>query len=206
MLTYVVIGATYGFAAAVQPGQFQAFLVAQVMTSGWRRTVPAALAPLISDAPVIAFVLFLLTALPSWFLGVLQVIGGGFLLFLALGALRSARHFQQAAAMPAPAHRTLLKAALVNFVNPNPYIAWTLVMGPLLLRAWREAPANGVALVVAFYLTMVAATAVLVLLLAGTRALGPRVARWLVGASAVTLAAFGIYQLWAGSAVLLQHP
>jgi hypothetical protein len=57
----------------------------------------------------------------------------------------------------------------------------------------------GIALVAGFYGTMVAGTSALVILLAAARSLGPRVARALVGVSAVALAVFGLYLLWAGT-------
>lgn len=203
MVTYLVLGASYGFAAAVQPGQFQAYLVSQTMTHGWRRTMPAALAPLVSDIPVILLVLVVLTNVPPLFLQILQTIGGIFLLYLALGALRAARDFRRVLAAAVPIHETILRAALVNLLNPSPYLAWALIMGPLLLKAWREAPVSGVALVAAFYVAMVLSTAGIVTLLALARSLGPRIARGLVGFSAVALAAFGIFQLYMGLRGLL---
>jgi threonine/homoserine/homoserine lactone efflux protein len=51
MLGYLTIGVTYAFAAAVQPGPFQAYLISLTLVNGWRRTLPAVLAPLLSDFP-----------------------------------------------------------------------------------------------------------------------------------------------------------
>ena len=198
-LEYLVLGASYGFAAAVQPGPLQAYHVSQTMTSGWRRTLPAAFAPLASDAPIVALVLVLLTRMPPTLLRVLQAMGGVFLLYLAYGAFRSARHYAEAVSAPAPARVTFVKAVIMNLFNPNPYLAWTLVLGPLLLRAWHESVASGVTLVAAFYLTMVMGMAGMVLLLGAARSLGARVARGLVGVSAAALGAFGVYQLWAAA-------
>jgi threonine/homoserine/homoserine lactone efflux protein len=205
VLSYVAFGVSYGFAAAVQPGQLQAYLVAQTMTNGWRRTAPAALAPLLSDVPVVVLVLVILTRVPPLLLHLLQIAGGIFLLYLALGALKAARTCRQATAAAAPVHQTILNAALVNLLNPNPYLGWALVIGPLLLKAWREAPLSGVALVAAFYLTMILATAAIVMLLGAARSLGPRLARVLVGVSAVALAGFGLYQLWAGGTAIVNR-
>ena len=50
---YVIQGIGYGFAAAVQPGPFQTYVIAQTLNSAWRNTLPAAFAPLISDGPII---------------------------------------------------------------------------------------------------------------------------------------------------------
>jgi threonine/homoserine/homoserine lactone efflux protein len=204
MLTYLTLGATFGFAAAVQPGQFQAYLVSESLAHGWRRTIPVAFAPVLSDIPVVAFVLLVLTQVPPLMIHGLQVVGGVFVLYLAWGALRTWRHFTPAApAAAAPVHQTVLKAALVNLLNPNPYLAWALVLGPVLLNAWRETPSHGIAFAAAFYAAMVAVAAGIVVAVSAAHAFGPRVARGLVGASAVALAGFGFYQLWSGAAALI---
>ena len=52
MLHYLLIGFTFAFAAAIQPGPLQAYLVSQALSHGWRRIWPAAFAPLLSDAPI----------------------------------------------------------------------------------------------------------------------------------------------------------
>jgi hypothetical protein len=87
-------------------------------------------------------------------------------------------------------------------LNPNPYLAWSLVMGPLLLRGWREDPANGVALVVGFYVTLISTTGGIILLFVAIRRLGPKVNRILIGVSAIALAGFGLYQIWLGASAL----
>jgi threonine/homoserine/homoserine lactone efflux protein len=203
MQSYLLLGATFAFAAVVQPGQFQAYLLAQAIRHGWRRTLPAALAPVLSDIPVIALVLLVLTQIPPVLVHLLQLAGGGFLLYLAYGALQACRQPQpDLEQVPVRAHQTLLRAALVNLLNPNPYLAWALIMGPLLLQAWRQHPAHGVGLVIAFYTTMVLGTAGIIILFAQARALGPRIARGLVAVSAVALAGFGLFQLWSGAAAL----
>jgi threonine/homoserine/homoserine lactone efflux protein len=197
MLTYLILGMTYAFAAAVQPGPIQAYLVSQALSHGWRRTIPAAFSPLVSDGPIIVLVLLVLSRVPAGMMLGLRGAGGIFLLYLAFIAMRTWRHFDQGTAQPAPSGRqNLLRATLVNLLNPGPYLGWSLVMGPLLLKGWREAPAHGIALVVAFYATMVLTQVGIVVLFATARGLGPRVNRVLVGVSAVALACFGVFQLW----------
>lgn len=199
MLPYVLFGASYAFAAAAQPGQFQAYLISRAVSNGWRATLPAVVAPILSDVPVVTLVLLVLTRVPSLFVHLLRLAGGLFLLYLAISAFYSYRHYAQAGAPPpGSAQRTILEAAAVNVLNPNPYLSWALVLGPLLIEAWRRSPAAGLAFVLAFYLTMVAASALIVMLFALTRSLGPRVGRFLVGLSAAALAVFGLYQIWAG--------
>jgi threonine/homoserine/homoserine lactone efflux protein len=205
MPPYVLLGAAYAFAAAVQPGPFQTYLISSTLTRGWRRTLPGVFAPILSDIPIVSLVLLVLTQVPPSVVNVLRLTGGLFLLYLASGAFAAYRRSESPRAGP-PAHatRTVLEAAFVNLLNPNPYLSWSLILGPLLLEAWRAAPAYGIALLVSFYLTMMASTAVILLPFAGARALGPRVARAMVGASALALGAFGLYQLWVGAATVLR--
>ena len=195
MLTYLILGMTYAFAAAVQPGPLQTYLISQTLTHDWRRTLPAALSPLLSDGPIILLVLLVLSRVPAWMMQALRLAGGVFVLYLAWAALQAWRRYD-AQAIPSPPPSTVLQAALVNVLNPNPYIAWTLVLGPLLLKAWRETPSHGVALLAGFYGTMVLALAATIALSATARNLGPRVTRLLIGLSSVALACFGCYLLF----------
>jgi threonine/homoserine/homoserine lactone efflux protein len=193
---------TYAFAAAVQPGPFQTYLISQTLSNGWRRTVPAAFAPLLSDGPIIALVLLVLSRMPAWLVQVLQFAGGVFLLYLAAGAFKTWRDFDGKKAVQVQSSRqTVLKAAIVNLLNPAPYIGWSLVMGPLLLKGWRETPANGIALLTGFYTTLILVTLGIMLLFAAARNLGPQVSRALVGISVIALTCFGLYELWLGTGV-----
>ena len=198
MTLYLVLGITLGFAASVQPGPFIAYLIALTLSGGWRRALPAAAAPLLSDGPIAVLALVVLTHIPAALVHWLRVLGGAFILFLAFGAARNWRRAGSAAPPAASAERTFLQAATVNFLNPGAYIGWSLVIGPLLLKGWHEAPARGVAVVGSFYGAMIATNAGVVLLFHLARGLGPRVTRALIGASALALAALGVYQLWLG--------
>ena len=202
MLPYLILGATYGFAAAVQPGPLQTYVVSQVLSSGWRRTLPAALSPLLSDGPIILLVLLVLTHLPASFDRVLRCVGGLFLLYLAAAAYRTWLNWDKrgrGADLARSARQSVVSAAIVNLLNPNPYLAWSLVLGPILLKGWRESPVNGIALIVGFYGTMVLTLVGIIAAFAGAGRIGPRVNRGLVGLSAIALACFGCYQLWSGA-------
>jgi threonine/homoserine/homoserine lactone efflux protein len=198
MINYFIFGLTYAFACVVQPGPFQAFLFSQSLTNGWRKTIPLVFAPLISDLPVIILVLLVLTNIPHEVLRVLQCAGGVFLLYLAYNAYKTWRTFDQNDKQDVSRQSSLFKAVLVNLLNPNPYLGWSLVMGPLLIKGWSEHPANGIVLLTGFYCSMIIYSIVMVALFAATRNLGPRVSRISVGISVVALVIFGFYQLWSG--------
>lgn len=195
MWTYLVIGVTFAFAAAAQPGPLQSYLVNQSLLRGWKRTLPAACAPLVSDGPIMAVALLVLTHVPPLFVRALRAAGGLFLLYLAIGAYRSWRDLRPSEAPPSGGRaQTLTGAIVVNLLNPNPYLGWSLVMGPTFLRGWREAPGHGVALLVGFYATMVVGLSATILLASAAGRFGLKLRRALLGLSALALFGFALYQ------------
>jgi threonine/homoserine/homoserine lactone efflux protein len=199
MWFYLLQGIGYGFSAAVQPGPFQTYLISQTLTRGWKRTLPAALAPLVSDGPIIALCLLVLSQVPLWLQRFLYLAGGLFILYLAYGAYRSWKNFDSN--IPSPetgTQQSVLKAALMNALSPGPYIYWSLVTGPILLKGWRETPVDGIGFLAGFYMTIVASLVIVILTFGTAARLGSKVNRVLLGISAVTLFCFGVYQLWQG--------
>ena len=182
----------------IQPGPFQAFLFSQSVRNGWRKTIPLVFAPLMSDLPVIILVLLVLTNVPHDVLQILQCFGGVFLLYLAFNSYKTWRSSNQNVKEDISPLQNVFKAVMINFLNPNPYLGWSLVMGPLLIKGWSENPANGIVLLTSFYSSMIIYSIGMVVLFAAARNFGPRVIRLSIGISVIAFAIFGIYQLWSG--------
>jgi threonine/homoserine/homoserine lactone efflux protein len=199
MITYIIQGVSYGFAAAVQPGPMQTFIILQALKNGWKRSMVYALVPLLSDLPIIALVVTVLALLPAGWVIVLRVAGGAFLIYLAVGALRTALHpMAEAEAADGSPQRGLLSAVVINLLNPNPYLFWSLVTGPILLTGWKESPWYAIAMLAVFYSVMVAVNAVIIRVVSIAHGFSPRLRQGLMIASAIGLGIFGAYQLWMG--------
>jgi threonine/homoserine/homoserine lactone efflux protein len=202
MLAFILQGLTLGFAAGAQPGPFKAYLFSQTLSQGWRRSWPAAFAPLVSDGPIVALVLLVLSQVPDWFQRVLQIVGGLFLLYIAWGAYRSWMTFSpQVEALDQSAPQSLLRAAVMNVLSPGPYLFWSLVIGPRVVSTWRVSPVNALAIVVSFYIAMTGMNTAFVLLFGQAARFGDNVRKVMLGLSGIALAAFGIFQLWQGFAL-----
>lgn len=200
-MPFLLQGLTLGFSAAVQPGPFQAYLLAQTLKLGPRRALPLTLAPLFSDGPIIALILFILVQLPTWLVRGLQVVGGLFLLYLAYRAFRSAQVSIVLTAEALAAHgpaRGLLESTLMNLLNPNPYIFWSLAGGAVLLEAWRQSPLSALSFLAVFYLTFIGGMITFIFLFAAAQRLNPGLTRTLNLVAALALAGFGLFQLWRG--------
>ena len=196
---YILQGIVYGFSAAVQPGPFQTYLISQALSKGWKRTLPAVLAPLVSDGPIIVLCLLVLSQVPIWFQRILYIAGGLFILYLAYSAYRSWQNFDSNLPIEeAQTKQSVLKAALMNALGPGPYIYWSLITGPILLAGWRQTPIYGIGFLAGFYVISIMDYATLIFMFSTAQKLGPRVNRILLGVSAIALFCFGIYQLWRG--------
>lgn len=204
MLVYLSQGLLLGGAAAAQPGPFQAYLLSQTLQNGWRGTLWAAFAPLLSDGPIIFLVLFVLTRLPDGFLVGLQIVGGFFLLYLACKAFLALRHTAVPVAEPLETKRfNIFEAALMNALGPGPYIFWATIAGPILLTSWRQSADLGLSFLVGFYGALIGGFMAFVVLFAVAKQLDPRVSRLLALFSAAALLGFGLYQLWQGGTAVI---
>jgi threonine/homoserine/homoserine lactone efflux protein len=86
----------------------------------------------------------------------------------------------------------------VNILNPAPYIGWSLIMGPMFIKGYRESAMNGIVLIAAFYFTIIICQAGIILLFGLAKNLGPKVTRITLGIASIGLAGFGVYLLWQG--------
>jgi threonine/homoserine/homoserine lactone efflux protein len=200
MWIYLVQGIGFGFAASAQPGPLQTYVISQALTRGWRRTLVTAFAPLVSDAPIVALCVFVLSRIPAWFERSLNLASGVFILYLALGAYQNWRNFKtDDSPSVSERNQSLFKAALMNVISPGPYLFWSLITGPLLIKGWQEAPAFGISLLIGFYVTFILSLMLIILVFGRLQQLGGRVQRALLGLSAIALLCFGVYQVWQGA-------
>jgi threonine/homoserine/homoserine lactone efflux protein len=179
------------------------FLMSHAVRKGWRKTLPAAFSPLITDGPAAVLILAVLSQVPPNLILYLRILGGALILYLACEAWKSWRdfHAEEAKAVETGTN-SFLKAALINWLNPNLYIGWSVILGPMVLSGWHKSPASGVAVVVGFYTTIVVVMMGMIFLFAASKALGPKVRRTLIGLSSIALACLGVYQLWLGISAL----
>lgn len=199
MLNYLIFGITYGFFAAVQPGPLQTFILSQAIKKGWRSTLPASFSPIISDIPIFILIMFLLTNVPQDFVYILRILGGLFLIYLGYHAYISWKTYNTEKEIEEPdSSKTLISAVTVNLLNPNPYLGWSLILGPIFLEGWNIHPIYGLSVVISFYFTMVVFLSITIILFSAARQLGPKISKLFIGLSALALFLFAIYQLVVG--------
>ncbi len=200
----MLVGISYALSASLQPGPLQAFFIAKVAEGGWRRALPAAFAPLVSDGPIALISILLLSSLPPSFRGWLGFAGGIVLLFFGWSAFRKTGKDQPKPTNdPSSTPKTIGQAALINLVNPNPYLGWSLVMGPAVISAWEVGPTLALALLLSFYVTMISTSVLLIYLVSQTLLINPGSNKTLSLVSGTLLVGLGLYFLFQAGSTLL---
>jgi threonine/homoserine/homoserine lactone efflux protein len=165
VVTFLFSGIVYGASAGISPGPLLALVIRESLAGGWRAGLRAALAPLITDLPIVVLSLILLSRLPSRtvFPGIIALAGALFLIYLGVETIRSATH---EATSTEVSRRSLSKAIVTNILSPHPYMFWLLVGAPTTLRAAEERLAYAAAFIIGFYLLLIGSK-ITVALLAG---------------------------------------
>jgi threonine/homoserine/homoserine lactone efflux protein len=204
MFEFIARGAGLAVSAALSPGPFQAFTISNTLAQGWRKGITVCVVPMIVDVPLIIFVVFVLGAVPADFLRVLQVVGGVFLLWLAYSGWRArdtAAMFKarepglepDSATVPQITRWQILgRGALMGWLSPGPYLFWSTVNGPLLVKALGQSMLHGAAFLASFYGIFATILALTVLLADRLRYLDVRVTRAIMLATNLVLAVFGV--------------
>ncbi len=153
-------GAAFGLSAGLTPGPLLALVIAQTLTHGPREGGKVALAPLLTDTPIVLAAVLLTRSVAGHglVLGTLSLCGSAFLLYCALGCLRFRPPGSRSAGQgPAKGPDSIRKGVLANFLNPGPYLFWMSVGAPLALQALDLGWAALASFLGAFSLTICAA-------------------------------------------------
>jgi threonine/homoserine/homoserine lactone efflux protein len=198
VLELITQGIGYGLNAGVSPGPFQTLTVNSALTLGWRKAIVLCAVPILTDAPIIVVVVFVLGSLPTDAIRVLQIAGGLVLLWVAWDLWQSWRKGTTIKGQIDPAiaqttrRQVLWRGMTMNLVSPGPYLFWGTITGPLLVTALRTSALHGAAFLVAFYGTFIMLIALTVLLFDRLCRLDARLTRGVLLFTMVLLVIFAV--------------
>jgi threonine/homoserine/homoserine lactone efflux protein len=165
MTQFVLLGLSLGFTAGVSPGPMLVLVIRETIERGWRAGRLVALAPLLTDLPMIGLGLLVVGALPALLVAGLGAAGGLFVIWLGIESLRP-----PAVQVAQRQRGSLLRALITNWLNPHPWVFWLVVGAPLLLDGWRSGGPGWVGgFLAAFYALLVGSKLVLAALVARSR-------------------------------------
>jgi threonine/homoserine/homoserine lactone efflux protein len=189
-----LLGISLGLGAGVAPGPLLAVVIRSTLEGGFAAGARVACGPLLTDLPIIAVAAVLAASLPDEALAGLGLVGGLFLLWIGADALRDDPAPVEAAvggAVGGTASGSLRRGAVVNLLNPHPWVFWIAVGVPVLGDG---STAQAALFLAAFYLMLIGAKlAVAAALGAGReRLLRGSGYRWALRGSGVLLIAAGV--------------
>jgi threonine/homoserine/homoserine lactone efflux protein len=145
----LLLGISLGFAAGISPGPLSALVVTTALQRGVAAGVRVAIAPLLSDLPVVALSVLAVGVFPTRFLPYVAVAGGVFVALLGVDTFTKAplASFESRRAES----RDLRRGFITNILSPHPWLFWLGVGGPLLVSAWDKGSGPAVAFLLGFY-------------------------------------------------------
>jgi len=168
MLSFLTMGTILGLSAGFAPGPLLALVVSETLQHDIQAGVKVALAPILTDLPIILCTLFILARLADFYpvLGVISLTGACFILYLGIGNIKTGGINIEENIGPG---RSLQKGILANALSPHPYLFWFSVGGPATMKAMALSLAAAISFVLSFYVLLVGSKIVLAVLVGKSR-------------------------------------
>jgi threonine/homoserine/homoserine lactone efflux protein len=133
VIAFLSAGIALGFYAGFSPGPLLALVISQTIRHGSKEGAKVALAPILTDVPIILVSTLLLVHLSGYklILGVVSISGAVYLGYLACASVRT-RGVEGNVDEGVP--YSLIKGAIVNGLNPSPYLFWITIGAPVILK------------------------------------------------------------------------
>ena len=196
MLSAVLVGVMFGLSAGFAPGPLLTLVITQTLQHNTKEGVIVAAAPLITDVPIVLISFFILYNLSSLgpTLGIIAAVGGLYVLYLAYETLKTGP-VKVNTSLIQP--KSLRKGAVVNALNPHPYLFWATVGVPFILKTQQSDPIAPWLFIFSFYLLLIGAKVLIALIVGRFRTfLEGKIYLYMMRGLGAVLAGFAIFLLW----------
>ena len=146
---------TLGVVEGVKPGPLLTTVIKETMPNGFKGGIRAASAPFFTDCPLILFSIFMAGVIadqPLLFCGI-AVLGAIFLTRMGMECFNP--EIPDIDTTDVDLTQSLKKGILTNLLNPNAYIFWLLIGGPLMATAADSEPIAPFAYAISFLVSIV---------------------------------------------------
>lgn len=168
MTDFLIIGIMLGLSAGFAPGPLLTLVISESLQHGVRSGVKVALAPVITDLPIILLALLVTSRLSGFKsgLGAISLAGAVFIFYTGYENMRT-KAVEVSVQNEPP--KSLLKGVAVNILSPYPYLFWISVGVPYMNRAINIGEWALAAFIGGFYLSLVGAKILLALAVGRSR-------------------------------------
>jgi threonine/homoserine/homoserine lactone efflux protein len=164
MLHFLTVGTILGLSAGFAPGPLLTLVISETLQHGIRSGVKIALAPIITDLPIIIITVFVLSKLSNFhgILGIISLLGGAFILYMGCQSMRIKKvEIELKEKQPG----SLAKGVLANALSPHPYLFWFTVGAPTMTKALSQNVAAALAFIASFYVCLVGSKIIVAILI-----------------------------------------
>jgi len=171
MIGFLTTGMILGLSAGIAPGPLMALVISETLQHNVSAGIKVALAPIITDAPIIILTIFLAAGLSEFnmLLGVISFAGGFFILYLGIKIIFSSS--VPGVEISDTPSNALRKGILVNALSPHPYLFWFTVGAPMMAKAMAINNFYVIAFIAGFYILLVGSKIALAVIAGKSRAL-----------------------------------
>lgn len=168
MISYLATGTLLGFSAGFTPGPLLTLIVTETLRHNLKAGIKVALAPVLTDLPIVVLTLFILAKLSHFhtILGIISFLGGLFI--LRLGYENMCMESVNISLDDAK-EQSLRKGMIVNLLNPHPYLFWFTVGAPTTIKAIGQSVFAAMAFVGSFYVLLVGSKIAVAILVGRSR-------------------------------------
>jgi len=196
------MGAVFGLTAGISPGPLLTLVISETLRHNKTEGVKIAVAPLITDIPIVLLTIFILSKMASSdiILGVISILGGIFIAYLGYDSIKSKGIEIDIQNLKL---RSIRKGIIVNVLSPHPYIFWLMVGAPITIKAYQASPVAAFAFIIAFYVLLVGSKISIALVVDKSRAfLKNKVFIWTLRILGLVLLIFAILLIKEGMSYL----
>jgi threonine/homoserine/homoserine lactone efflux protein len=162
-IQFLISGVIFGLVAGISPGPLLTLVISETLRNNIRAGIAIAVAPVLTDLPVVLASIFILTKVSDLHLvlGIISMAGAVFIGYLAYESIRT-KGIE--ADVSGSAAKSLNRGVIANFLNPHPYLFWIAVGAPTVLKAYRTNMLSAVLFISSFYLFLVGSKMLVALL------------------------------------------
>jgi len=205
-LSILIMGAFFGLTAGISPGPLLTLVITETLKHNRKEGIKIALAPLITDLPIILITYFIFSKLSQFdiILSIISLSGSIFFAYLGYETIRTkGLDFEVQKLKP----ESLKRGITANLLNPHPYIFWLTVGIPTAFKAYESGLITVILYFVLFYIMLVGSKVIVALLVERSRSfLKNRAYKITMQILAAVLFFFAILFLSNGLKTFLNYP
>jgi threonine/homoserine/homoserine lactone efflux protein len=157
VLGLTIAGITLGIVEGLKPGPLLTTVIKETLTNGFRGGIRVASAPFFTDGPLILFSIFMagwIANQPLVFCGI-AILGAIFLTRMGMECFNP--EIPDIVPTDVDLTQSFKKGIITNLLNPNAYIFWLLIGGPLMATVADSEPIAPFAYAISFLVSIVLA-------------------------------------------------